>query len=396
MTELTLSITPTDAVEMTTLQQVLKDFEKRTHIAVWLHEIDTKVAREEISHFADHVKGPDVSQVGSTWLHGIVDMNALRPFKTHEVEQIGNPADFIEASWKSTFLSGQPNVQWAIPWLADVRMIYYRRDLLEKAGIDEKGAFATPEIFEQTLQQLQASGIANPWVVPTQHSWRTLHNLASWIWGFGGDFLDASGKKVLFANPEALAGIKAYFSLGRYLTDAARGLTTSQADVLFMKGQAAVTISGSHLLAMPPDLLEQVGFTSPPGPPFVGGSHLVVWKYTRFEKEAVELVRTLASAEVQKTYGQGSLLPVRLDALAALENEAGHEGVFARYVQQTLANGRSFPSAYLWDIIEARLAAAMVSIWGEVLQAPVPDLEAIFQRTLPVLAHRLNVILNND
>jgi len=396
MTELTFSITPTDAVEMTTLHSVLQEFQDRTHINVRLHEIDTKVARDEINQFAVNHKGPDVSQVGSTWLRGIVDMNVLRPFAAREIAQIGNPADFIEASWANTFLPDQPFEQWAVPWLADVRMVYYRRDLLKKAGIDEQGAFATAEVFDETLQRLQASGVAIPWVVPSQHSWRTFHNIASWVWGLGGDFVDATGKEILFSKPEALAGFKAYFSLQRFLTGPARGLTTSQADALFMNGQAAVTISGPHLLAMSPELLEQVGFTAPPGPPFVGGSHLVIWKHTRYEKEALQLVSALTSLEAQKRYGLGSLLPVRLAALAELEKNSGREGVFARYVQQALVNGRSFPSVYLWDIVESRLVAAMASIWDEILQSPAPDLDAIFQRLLPTLAHRLGAMLNSN
>lgn len=394
MVELTLSITPTDAVEMTALQQVLDDFQDQTRISVRLHEIDTKSARDEINQFAVTGKGPDVSQIGSTWLRGIVDMNVLRPFTAHDTAQMGSPDDFIEASWKSTFLPGQPNVQWAVPWLADVRMVYYRRDLLKNAGIDEQGAFANPKVFEQTLRQLQSSGVQIPWVVPSQHSWRTFHNIASWVWGLGGDFIDSTGKQMLFDRPEAMAGFKAYFALERFLTGPARGLTTAQSDALFMNGMAAVTISGTHLLAMSPELLDRVGFTSPPGPPFVGGSHLVIWQYTRHEREAVQLVQALTSAASQKAYGLGSLLPVRLDALAKLGELAGQEETFARYVRQALANGRSFQSVYLWDIVEARLVAVMASIWDEILKSPEPDTGLILDRTLHTLAHRLTTMLN--
>lgn len=392
MTELTLSITPTDAVEATALQHVLDEFQAQTHISVRLHEIDTKFARDEINKFPMAGKGPDVSQVGSTWLRGIVDMNVLRPFTTYETARMGKPADFIEASWKSTFLPGYPNVQWAIPWLADVRMIYYRKDLLKNAGINEQGAFANPQAFEKTLLQLQSSGVQIPWVVPSQHSWRTLHNIASWVWGFGGDFVDSTGKQMLFDRPEAMAGFQAYFALERFLAGPARGLTTAQSDALFVEGQAAVTISGTHLLSMPPEMLDKVGFTSPPGSPFVGGSHLVIWKYSHHEREAVQLVEALTSAEFQKSYGLGSLLPVRLDALNHLGALAGHNDTFEHYIRNALAQGRSFHSAYLWDIVEARLVSAMETIWKEILESPEPDVHLIVERVLHSLARRLTLI----
>ncbi|MFH1524894.1 MAG: extracellular solute-binding protein [Chloroflexota bacterium] len=396
MTELTFSITPTDAIETAALQRVLKEFESRTRINVQLHEIDTKSAREAITQFAVTGKGPDVSQIGSSWLRGIVDMNVLCPFTARDIAQIGTPADFIEASWTSTFIPGQPSVQWAIPWLADVRMVCYRTDLLKNAGIEEQGAFATPEAFDRTLRQLQSSGVPIPWVVPTKHSWRTLHNIASWVWGAGGEFVDSDGKQPMFDRLEALTGIKAYFALGRYLMGHARGLTTSQSDVLFMSGQAAATISGPHLLAMSPELLDRVGFTSPPGPPFVGGSHLVIWKYTRHEDEAVKLVQALTNIAAQKSYGLGSLLPVSVDALSEIGTLDGQKGAFARYVQRAQVAGRSFWPVHLWNIVEANLVEAMASIWDEILRSPVPDLDRILQRTLSTLAYRLTMSLNSE
>ena len=46
-------------------------------------------------------------------------------------------------------------------------MIYYWRDLLEQAGVDERTAFQTPEHMEETMQRLQASGVD---VVPAHGS----------------------------------------------------------------------------------------------------------------------------------------------------------------------------------------------------------------------------------
>lgn len=278
----------------------------------------------------------------------------------------------------------------AVPWLADVRILFYRRDILKRAGIDEQVAFQTPETLEQTLAQLRASGVNIPWVVPTQHSWRTVHNAASWVWGAGGDLLSADGKRILFNQPKALAGFRAYFALGRYLADEARGLTDTESDTLFQAGKAAVTVSGPWLLAMPPELVAKVGITSPPGIPFVGGSHLVVWKYRRLASEAVQLVQFLTSLHFQQSCKPGGLLPVRLKALDAFNMSSAEMG---KYLQQSLTKGRSFPSVPLWEVIEARLADTLAATWREALKAPDSNWDAILDDRLNRLAQRLSLTL---
>ena len=113
---------------------------------------------------------------------------------------------------------GEPALPWAVPWWADTRVIYYRRDLWAQAGVDmTQAAFDTPEHLTQTLGQLQAAGVPIPWVVPTHQSRMTVHNVAGWVWGAGGDFVADDGRHVVFEQPEAQAGICAYLDLARFL-----------------------------------------------------------------------------------------------------------------------------------------------------------------------------------
>jgi len=390
MAELEFSITPAELGDLyDELHTALAEFEAQTRIQVRLRPIVSKAALDELTKFAIYKKGPDVSQIGSTWLEGLADMDALRPFSAEEIKILGDPADFVPASWKSATLPGQPEM-WAVPWLADVRVLFYRRDILKQAGIDEQVAFQTPEALEQTLAQLRASGVDIPWVVPTQHSWRTVHNAASWVWGAGGHLLSANGKQILFNQPKALAGFRAYFALGRYLVDEARGLTDTESDMLFQTGKAAVTVSGPWMLAMPPELVAKVGITSPPGIPFVGGSHLVVWKYSRLAREAVRLVQFLTGLRFQQCCKRGGLLPVRLTALDLFNTSSAEMG---KYLQQSLTKGRSFPSVPLWQVIEARLADALAATWGEVLETPDSNWDAILDDRLNQLAQRLSLTL---
>jgi multiple sugar transport system substrate-binding protein len=393
MSKIEFSLTPTAAMGQHSLEELLQEFKAKSGIAVELREIETKSIRQELHKFIINQQGPDVSQLGSTWLRGMVDMNVLRPFKTQEIKSIGSPADFIPASWESTEVrEGQ---YWAVPWLADIRLLYYRRDLLEQAGIDEKTAFTTPAALENTLTQLQASGVENPWVIPTQFAWQTLHNIASWLWGTGNTFLNSAGTKVIFNQPEASEGIKAYYRLSHFLTPETSHLTSDQSEALFLNGNAAVTLSRYCLSIIPLEMREKVGIAAPPGIPFIGGSHLVIMKYSRRDQEAFEFIRFMTGTEAQLSSSTGHLIPTRLEALDALQFPTEFQESFTQILKDVLEAGRSFRPAHLWDVIETRLVSMLAAIWEDILSSQNPDIDRIVDSHIQFLTTRLNITLGN-
>jgi multiple sugar transport system substrate-binding protein len=107
-------------------------------------------------------------------------------------------------------------------------------------------------------------------------------NIASWVWGAGGDFVTPDGKRTVFSQPAAQKGVRAYFALGKYLPLRVRGLNGLEPDTQFLNdAETAMTMSGPWLFqAARANLLDDLGAALPPGPSFVGGSYLVVWKHS--------------------------------------------------------------------------------------------------------------------
>jgi multiple sugar transport system substrate-binding protein len=325
-----------------------------------------------------------------------VAMNAFQPFSARELEGHGAVSAFLPSVWQRGLEAGRGEI-WALPWLAYTRILYYRRDLLEKAGIDERSAFQTHEQLEQTLRRLTENGVAFPWGVPTRHSRDTLHNIASWIWSAGGEFASADGKHVLFNEAKARAGIRAYFDLHRYLAPSARH--KDESDSLFRQGQAAVVMSGPWMWPMDarrpgvvPQVAANIGVAVPLGIAFVGFSYLVVWKHSRHQYLAMRLVRELTNPQILAAYAQRTgPLSVRLDALASspLANEPNYQ-----VMVQALKTGRTFPQISLWGMIEDKLDIALENIWKEVLTEPQPDINAIMSKHLDPLAWRLEMTLS--
>lgn len=372
------------------LQPVLDRFEAETRVRVRLTVMAWREGWAELVKTALHGHGPDVSEIGSTWIGNLVAMNALRPFDLAEIYKLGGEKAFLPASWQSGLVRDDATL-YAIPWLADTRLIYYHPHALEKAGLDASTAFSSPAQLSTTLQRLQASGLV-PWSMCTATPRRVLHEAASWVWDAGGDFISADGKRVLFDEPEARAGLRSYFELGRYLSPTVYRLNGTRADELFLREQAAAMLSMPMAYVLQrrahPETARAWGVTSVLSTPFVGGSNLVIWRHSRQGQNALKLIRWLTTPAAQNAYNMFSgLLPVRVESLMAPDFVSDPN--LAR-IAQGLRQGRSFPAIRLWGLIEDKLAGALGQIWEEIFNSAVPENDGLFDKYLTPLAKQLN------
>ncbi len=397
MTELQLSVMYTEEKAIQTLRLALDEFEQRHRIKVDLRVLNWDTAWSEMVRVALYRTGPDISEVGTTWVGSFVSTNALRPFSPDEVESLGGASIFLPCSWPET--NPASGGLWGFPWLADTRLIFYRRDLLHQAGIDEAVAFSSFDQLVKTLDRLQAAGFSEtPFLIPLAHIYVTFHIMASWVWANNGQFVSPGGKHLLFHMPEAQRGMAAYFNLGRYFLREINDLGVDVIhDDLFLKGQAAVIISGSWVLDLifnqaVPKVVENFAMAVLPEAPFVGGTNLVIWRHTRHAEAAMKLVSYLTSKKVQiHSLGEKGRLPTRLDALNAPPFTIDpHYQVIAR----SLKTGRTFPSTRLWGLIEDKLAVAIREIWDQLLKNPDADTEQIIASVMDPLAKELNHALS--
>ncbi len=348
----------------------------------------------ELLKIALYKTGADVSEIGAPLVSDMLSMNVLRSFSAREVAALGGEGAFHPAAWQSAPRKDAESV-WAIPWLADPYPIVYWRDMLERAGVDEQTAFQSFDRMQETLERLQASGVASPWVTLTANRLDILHTSASWIWGAGGDYVSADGKRPMFHLPKAWAGLKAYFSLYRYMP--AQAQPVSQATELFARRQVAACMTSLRFLwaAMPPngpaDVQARMGVALPPGPSLVGGSNLVIWQHSHHERAALELVRFLVSPSTQKEYCQHvGILPVRLDVL---DQPPYSTGPYLQGYVRAMQHGRPFPTVRLAGMLEDRLAVALGQISADVIARPDSDLGTLISSRLEPLARRLETAL---
>lgn len=397
MIELEFSKIYSDPKTLERLDELLQEFARQEGIRVRLAPLDWTKASDQLFQALLNQRGPDLAEVGTFRLSSLVGINALAPVPAWALREIGNEAAYLGGAWRSCFLPGDPQM-WSAPWTSGARLIYYRRDWLARAGVDETNAFATPEALEATLAALQNHGLPHPWAINTRRSRSTIHHVTSWVWGAGGDFVSADGRRVIFAEPEALRGLEAYYRLGRYLGLDGKLIDDQLSVDLFWQGQAGSMLDGQWVYTnektrAKPEMLEQVGMALPPGVPFVGGTNLVVFKHTRHPEAAWKLVQFLSSAELARQYHvPESILPTRRESFQHFESQ---DATFLRLCAEAIDRGRVFTSHSLGRVVEARLTDPLAQIWDHLLDNPDADILQTLKNELEPAQRRLQATVSS-
>lgn len=113
--------------------RLLPEFERRhPEIHVVLQQLPWTAAHEKLlTAFAGDAL-PDICQLGNTWIPEFAALDALEPLD-HRVAASASieKADYFPGIWDTNVIEG---ALLGVPWYVDTRLLFYRKDLLAKAG----------------------------------------------------------------------------------------------------------------------------------------------------------------------------------------------------------------------------------------------------------------------
>lgn len=392
--ELELSLMGNPA-KLTDVQNLLAGFEQRRSLRVKVNYQGWDSAWSGLVRNSIHGSAPAVSEIGTSWVPDLVGMNALYPLPASVIKAVGNESDYVPQSWKSCFLLGDLQM-WSLPWISGARVIYYRKDLLAKAGLDPDTAFRSPEAMLDSVRQLQKAGIARPWITSTAASLNTFHLISSWIWAAGGDYISEDGRRLLFAEDKAIDGMAAFFALGNHMGSGLQEYSYDAAIDMFWRGDAAITMDGGWVYETQkfeanPEVLENLGVALPPGPSYAGGSNLVIWTNTKDKGAAEELLLFMTEPESVMTMARVTgLSPARRSLLNAPEVIRRD---FGKVMSQAIDTGRALPNHVFSAMLEDKLRYTFGNIWADVLKSPGGDLREMIAGHLLPLKERLELAI---
>jgi len=295
---------------------------------------------------------PDVIEAGNTQVAQFAESGGLTDLSDKKDELNGDA--WLKGLAEPGSYDGK---QYGIPYYAANRVVIYRKDLFEKAGVDAAG-ITTRERWIEATTKLNKGGTQGIYL-PGQ-LW---YALAGFVWDEGGDLATESGGKWKGAldTPEALRGMDFYArlqALGKGPKDSDED-DPPQAEVM-AQGQVAQVIStpggANVVIENNPALKGKLGFfpvpgktAGTPGAVFTGGSDLVVPAAAGHPEAAVTFIRELTGDAWQKKLAVAmSYVPNRTTLASAV---AGDPGASAMAVGA--ANGHATPNTPGWAAVEA-------------------------------------------
>jgi multiple sugar transport system substrate-binding protein len=115
--------------------QLLPAFE-RAHpgVHIEVQQIPLTAAHEKfLTAFAGDAV-PDLCQLGNTWIPEFVALGALEPLQPFvDASSVVRSDDYFAGIWDTNVIEGR---LFGVPWYVDTRLLFYRTDLLAKAGFD--------------------------------------------------------------------------------------------------------------------------------------------------------------------------------------------------------------------------------------------------------------------
>lgn len=387
MLNLELSTFYGDFEELDALAQLLEIFNRQSSATVKTKRMHWMTSWSDLISVASLGSGPDISQIGNTWISSLTGLNAIRTFKAGEIKAIGGEQLFPQGE--------TPHPCWSIPWTSYAFVLCYRKDHFAEKGIDPARAFSRPDETLETIKKLD-DGWLTPFV-PNPYP-DMLHIAASWVWGSGGELVVCHNNRpqIVFDQPAAMHGLRNWLDSYRAVPPEHR-LNSRDCMTLFQQGKASAAIIGVRMAntmlgSVDEKTRQQIGFAPLSQTPWVGGDSLVIWKHAQREAErekmAIELVKFLTSPEntIQFCRSANSL-PARRDALEALYPPS-HP--LHTTVQTISKNGRCYPAINEWRSIEHQLVQELDSIVHEAYKSPARTSAEILEKHLQPLAQRLN------
>jgi multiple sugar transport system substrate-binding protein len=373
-------------------EPLVKAFKQQTRIHVNIMPIGWQNGWSQVLNFGLYGKGPDVSEVGSTWVTSLAALQALRPIAPSEIAELGGGEAFFPPSWQANFLPGDPKT-WGIPWVADVLLVYYWKDALIQAGItDATSAFATPQAMQKTLLALQQKGHEYPLAMMVHNSNRAMHIAVNWVWAAGGELMTPDGKQVAFAQEKALQGFRDYFGLLPFISPQIVKETFPSG--FFQSKKAMVMIDGPRFDVIgrqtDPTWREKIGLAPLFTKTWVGGMNFVLWKHSPYDQESLAWIRFLLQQAPRNPIKlHDVMLYAHRQAFEMPNNEDEH---YQDVCRTGLTHGCPFPATGRgWGSIEDRLNKAINNIWPELFENSEEDPSLGILQYIEPLARRLNM-----
>lgn len=340
--------------------ELVRGFES-THpgIRVEVQTLPWSGAHEKLLTAVVGESAPDVAQLGNTWLPEFASIGALAPLdRFAHTSRVVDAADYFPGVWATNRFAGH---LYGVPWYVDTRLLFYRSDLLRKAGFE-----APPRTWSEWRHMLGAlQARARPGQAALLLPLNEPEPLIALALQQRDPLLRDDASYGNFSSPGFGRALGFYVDLFRQnLAPTAGSAQIANLWDEFEQGNFVFFVSGpwqlGELRRRLPRALRGRWATAPlpgergPGASLAGGSSLVVFEASEHKRAAWQLIEYLSEPRVQRRFYElaGDLPPRRTSWQGAPLASDLEAAAFRRQLEQVLP----VPPVPEWERIASEVA----------------------------------------
>jgi len=299
---------------------------------------------------------PDVVEFGNTQAQSFEAAGAVVDLSDKAAELGGD--DFLTSLLEAGTYDGK---LYAVPYYAGARVVVYRKDLLEAAGIEVP---TTLDEFLAAGAALKEANASTPNFSGIYLPGKNWYAVLSYLWDKGGDIaVQEDGEWVgQLDSPESIAGLEYFKQVFDEANAAPADSDDAQDFTAFCNGEVGMMQApgwkpGQIIDPVDgcPEMEPNIGVFALPGteagttaPVFLGGSVLAIPTNSEHQELAYDLLKILSSAGYQERMAQAGLIPALKSELATV---SGSDAAVAQ--AKAAENSRFVPTSENWSGVEA-------------------------------------------
>jgi multiple sugar transport system substrate-binding protein len=304
------------------VQELVREFERQTPgIRVRVQQIPWLAAHEKLLTGFVGEMTPDLAQLGNTWIAEFVTLQALAPLDSLVALSGGiEESAFFPGIWATNVMEGHV---YGVPWYVDTRLLFYRKDLFERAGMREPPT--TWDEWYRAMRLVRDSAGAQYGIFLPLSEWNPLVIMGMQA---GSSLLTEGGLRGVFSEPEFRKAFEFYAKVFRdSLAPPAGQQQIANVYQEFERGTFAMYISGPWQLGefanrISPGMQDAWATAPLPGPTgdssgisMAGGSSLVLFQASPNKEAAWRLMTFLSQpAQQARFYAISGNLPPTYEA----------------------------------------------------------------------------------
>jgi multiple sugar transport system substrate-binding protein len=361
--QLTLALI--EGVEGEALKQAAQDYETQTGVHINFVQLPYQnLYEKEFIDLNARTGAYDLIMLDDPWFPRFASKEFLTDLTPllQKRGQSGPDADFVEASVNVCRHPYQTGALYALPYVGNSQLFFYRKDLFEKHGLKEPATWDDVLVAAQVIQEKETSangGKMYGYVMRAAQGNAAVADFMPIFWAFGAEMFDSNGTPTV-NSPEGIAALGFMLVLGKVSPPGYASFNADEVSAHLLQGTAAMSINWPAWISAFSDparskVLGKIEFTTLPGARKPGQAEIGNWliaipRYSQNTDAAMDFLLWATSAEQMKRSALRGNPPTRKSLFQDAELVAKFPAYPAQF--RSLSTSRPRPRTPYWNEIE--------------------------------------------